>query len=93
METEYDDKSLMTKTELYAIMHILRNILDWKEIQMSLEIEQDEDTGRLVDVLVFEDEDEEIVVELPNPMGAMIFRDFMTYLEVLYKNDDDDDTY
>lgn len=87
---ELDEQIEKLIMELYGTMHIIKALLDWHEIEMSLELEQDDDTGNLVDVFIFEDDEEGIYLELPSPMGQKIFRDFMGYVTVAQANDEDD---
>ncbi len=80
--------------ELYGTMHIIKALLDWHEINMSLELEQDDDTGNILDIFVFEDDYESITVQVPTPLGQKIFRDFLGYAATtISKEDDDEDTY
>ncbi len=90
---ELDDKLEELILELYGTMHIIKALIDWKELEMILELEQDDDTGNMFDVFTFEDEDEAIVVEIPSPMGQKIFRHFLEYAGAVPEETDDDDTY
>lgn len=90
---ELDEQVERLVMELYGTMHIIKALLDWHGVDMSLELEQDDDTGNLLDVFVFEDEYESISVEVPSPLGQKIFRDFLGYVVTVSDNDDEDNTY